>query len=61
MANEDIRREMKENNITQWQVAHILGVCEQTVLRWFRFPLEGEQRQKIMSAIKQLKEAANNG
>lgn len=61
MANEDIRQEMKNNKITQWQIAHILGVCEQTILRWFRFPLEGDQRQRVLSAINQLKkEAAKN-
>ena len=61
MANDDIRQEMKNNKITQWQIAHILGVCEQTVLRWLRFPLEGEQRKKVMSAIEQLKAGALNG
>ncbi len=60
-ANADIRQEMKDNKIMQWQIAHVLGVCEQTVMRWFRFPLEGEQREKILSAINQLKEAAVNG
>lgn len=49
--NEDVRRHLYNNRITQWEVANVLGVHENTVLRWLRRPLTPEQRTRIDDAI----------
>lgn len=60
MANEKIREEMRKNKIYNWQIAHVLGLCEQTIIRWFRLPLSDEQHKKIAYAIEQIKAGALN-
>ena len=55
MTNEDLRREMRANKIYNWQVAHVLGVCEQTIIRWFRLPMSEEQLNKVSDAIERIK------
>lgn len=61
MTNEEIREDMRKNKIYNWQIAHVLGLCEQTIIRWFRLPLLDEQREKVMWAIEQIKAGAVNG
>lgn len=51
-ANEHIRKAMRENDVTQWRVAAILGVSDITLGRWLRFPLPAEKEAQIMEAIK---------
>lgn len=58
--NEILRNSMKENNIYIWQVAAAIGVCEQTIIRWFRLPLSDEHYNKIAQAIETLKGRAAN-
>jgi len=61
MTNEDLKMEMRTNKIYNWQVAHVLGVCEQTIIRWFRLPMSDEQLKKVSGAIEQLKAGGLNG
>jgi len=61
MTNGDLKRDMRENKIYNWQVAHVLGVCEQTIIRWFRLPMSDEQMKKVSGAIERIKAGALNG
>lgn len=59
MANEKIRKEMRAYEIYMWQIAEKLGVCEQTIIRWFRVPLSDNKLEKINKAISELKSERN--
>ncbi|MBQ2662737.1 MAG: hypothetical protein IJG16_01145 [Clostridia bacterium] len=56
MTNDEIRADMRANKIYNWQLAHTLGVCEQTIIRWFRLPLTDTQRAKILNALTAIKD-----
>lgn len=49
--NADIRNELKAAGVYFWQVAAKLGVAESTFIRWMRFELSDEQKQKVRAAI----------
>lgn len=51
-ANEHIRKAMRENDVTLWRVAALLGVSDITLGRWLRFPLPAEKEAQILEAIK---------
>ena len=50
-ANEELRKELRENHIPFWKLGEALGVSEQTVVRWFRTPLSAERKLKVNVAI----------
>lgn len=52
--NEEIRMEMRVNEIPLWRIAEAVGVSEPTITRWFRHELEGEQRKRVESALQKL-------
>lgn len=52
--NSAIRNKMMRNGIRQWQCAAEIGVSEQTLVRWLRFPLSREREEKILAAIDRL-------
>lgn len=54
--NADIRNEMKAAGIYFWQIAAKLGVAESTFIRWMRFEMSDELKEKIRTAIKELEE-----
>ncbi len=56
MENAKIRKAIKDANVFQWQVADKLGVSEQTLIRWLRKEVSSEKSEKILSAIRELKE-----
>lgn len=60
MNNADIRNEMKMANLAIWKVADKLGVCEMTLVRWFRKELSTEKKERICSIITELKGGATN-
>lgn len=47
MANERIRKNMKEKGVPFWQVAERLGVTEWTFGRWLRHEVSEELANKI--------------
>ena len=47
MANKIVRDELKQRGVRHWELAHELGVSEQTLVRWLRFELD-EDRQFVM-------------
>lgn len=59
--NEQIRNLIKQYRIFHWEIAAQIGVAATTLCRWLRTPLNDEQYNCIMSAIKQLREGENNG
>lgn len=50
--NEEIRKALKNANMTQWQLATILGVSENTVYRMLRSELPKEEKERFLKAIK---------
>ncbi|MEA4805228.1 hypothetical protein [Acetobacterium wieringae] len=56
MSNKDIRSALKESQIRHWQMADFLGIHENTFVRHLRKELPEEEKQKIYSAIEELKQ-----
>ena len=49
MANKIIREELKARGVRHWELAHKLGISEQTLVRWLRFELsEDRQLDRLM-------------
>ena len=59
MANNDIRKALKEADIRQWQLAEKLHISEWTLIRRFRHELSDEQKEKVFTAIEKLKKEQN--
>ena len=56
MSNKAIRAALKEKGIAQWKLGELLGVSENTINRWLRKELPKEEKEKILTAIKNYKE-----
>lgn len=54
-ANADIRKQIIESEVPQYEIARRCGVDEGTLCRWLRFelPADDERRRKIEQAIKE--------
>lgn len=63
MTNLELKQEIKESGLCQWQVALEIGITEMSLIRWLREPERNERVKRIKTAIDNLneKEAANNG
>lgn len=44
-----------EAGLTQWQVAFKAGISAQTLSNWLRLPLSDDQRERVITAIDELK------
>lgn len=53
-ANVELRKELKGNNLSLWQLGAALGVSEGTVVRWLREELPSDKKLAIRTAIAQL-------
>ncbi len=51
MANEIIRDELKERKVHQWELAHELGVSEQTMVRRMRFEMNEDEQWRYIALI----------
>ena len=51
MANQDIKRKIKESGIKMWQIADKLGVSEMTLSRKFRYELIADEKETLKSLI----------
>jgi len=51
MANQDIKREIKESGIKMWQIADKFGVSDMTLSRKFRYELTDEEKDTIRGLI----------
>ncbi len=54
MANEDIRKSLKINNIKYWQVASEYGITDGNFSRKLRKELPSEEKKKIFDIIDKL-------
>lgn len=52
--NEKIRKLMRRNDVTFWQLAQSLGVSESTLYRWLNYPLPMEREKMLTDAIVRL-------
>ena len=50
-ANAIIREELKQRRVRHWELAHELGVSEQTLVRWLRFELEEDKQFDMLTKI----------
>lgn len=57
--NQTIRKAARSAGIPLWKIAVRLGVCEQTLIRWLRVPLDGEKEREIMEAIAAIEKEAS--
>lgn len=56
MNNLEIKKLIKKNHLFQYEVAAEIGLSEFTFIRWLRSPLTSEQEERVLAAIKRLKE-----
>ncbi|MBO5449294.1 MAG: hypothetical protein J5994_08185 [Ruminococcus sp.] len=54
MANEKLRKELKRLKIPYWQIASILGIHENTVMRKLRFELSDTDKAAFEKAISEI-------
>ena len=53
--NTDIRDCMRSAGVRQWEVAGQLGVSENTLVRKLRYPLDPEERKRVLEAIREIR------
>lgn len=51
MNNEAIKKYMRNHGVRQWQLAHALGVSENTILRRLRMEMGEEEYTNMIRAI----------
>lgn len=56
VANQDIRKAMKQAGVPMWAVAKSIGIAENTLSRWLRVELEPIRKVKILDGISMAKE-----
>ena len=49
--NTIIREELKAIGVRHWELAHELGVSEQTLVRWLRFELDEDKQFDMLDKI----------
>jgi len=54
MANEDIRKSLKINNLKYWQVASEYGITDGNFSRKLRKELSSDEKKKIFNIIDKL-------
>ena len=54
MANKIIREELKERGVRHWELAHELGISEQTLVRWLRFELDEDRQLDMLMKIEEI-------
>lgn len=53
MANEKIRKAVKDNGMYIWQLSEVLDVSEATITRWMRHEMPREKQADIIEKINQ--------
>ncbi len=54
MANKIIREELKARGVRHWELAHELGISEQTLVRWLRFELDEDRQLDMLMKIEEI-------
>lgn len=57
-ANIEVRNEIHEAGLTQWQVAEAIGINATTLTVWLRTPLNSSRLSRINAALESLKKGA---
>lgn len=52
--NKDIRAEIFNHSLRNWQVARVMGVHETTLCRWLREEMPPERKERVRKAIRKL-------
>lgn len=60
LANADIRRMVRRNDVPQWKIAAVLGISEPTLCRWLRRELSPERKNAIVGAIQAVAKEAES-
>ena len=53
-ANKFVREELKERRVRHWELAHELGISEQTLVRWLRFELDEDKQLDMLEKIEEI-------
>ena len=59
-ANSIIREELKAKVVRHWELAHELGVSEQTLVRWLRFELSEDKQMEMLEKIEAIAKRKEN-
>ena len=54
MANKIIRDELKARSVRHWELAHELGISEQTLVRWLRFEMSDDRQLDMLMKIEEV-------
>ena len=54
MANKIVREELKSRGDRHWELAHALGVSEQTLVRWLRFELDEDKQLDMLTKVEEI-------
>ena len=60
MANMIVREELKQRGVRHWELAHALGVSEQTLVRWLRFELSEDKQVDMLEKIEAIVKEKEN-
>lgn len=52
--NQEIINKAKIKGIPQWRIAEEMGISEMTLVRWLRYPLEGDKKDKYLDAVENI-------
>lgn len=58
--NAIIRAELKARGVRHWELAHELGVSEQTLVRWLRFELDEDKQMEMLEMIEAISKRKEN-
>ena len=59
-ANTIIREELKARGVRHWELAHELGVSEQTLVRWLRFEMDEDKQMDMLEMIEAISKRKEN-
>ena len=59
-ANAIIREELKARGVHHWELAHELGVSEQTLVRWMRFEMDEDKQMDMLEKIEAIAKRKEN-
>ncbi|MCR5541129.1 MAG: hypothetical protein K6F71_09985 [Ruminococcus sp.] len=59
-ANAIIRDELKTKGVRHWELAHELGVSEQTLVRWLRFEIDEDKQFDMLEKIEAIAKRKEN-
>lgn len=52
MTNQKVKKALKENRVTQWRLADLMGISEFTLSKKFRYELPRKEQESMIALIK---------